>query len=113
LKVQATPSLQPVASGLAPPSRQVWTPVMHEVTPFAHWFGLVVQAAPAVQATQVPALLQTMFVPQLEPVIRCVPLLHTIVPVVQLVRPLKQGLGFVVQVWPAVHMPQLPLPSQT
>jgi hypothetical protein len=85
--VQAVPSLQPVVSGLLPPSTQVCAPVMHEVTPSRHWFGLVVQAAPAVQATQLPALLQTMLVPQLEPAARCALLLHTIVPVVQLVMP--------------------------
>src|SRR5947208_10396605 len=86
-KVQAMPSLQPVRSGLLPPSMQVWAPVMQEVTPFLQTLGFVVQEAPAVHATQVPALLHTMLVPQLVPAAFCVLLLHTIVPVVQLVTP--------------------------
>ena len=41
----------------------------------------------AVQATQLPALLQTMFVPHEVPVVRWVLSLQTIVPVLQLVMP--------------------------
>src|SRR4051812_14999402 len=107
------PSLQPVRSALLPPSTQVWVPVMQDVVPFLHWFGLAVQEAPAVHATQVPAVLHTMLVPQGVPAAFCVLLLHTIVPVAQLVIPVKQRFGFMLQVWFAVHVPQLPLPSQT
>jgi len=113
LKVQATPSTQPVPSVLAPPSMQVWTPVEQEVVPFLQMLGLVVHETPAEHATQVPPALQTMLVPQVVPVIFCVLLTHAIVPVVQVVRPVKQGFGFVVQAWFAVHVPQFPLPSQT
>jgi hypothetical protein len=49
--------------------------------------GLVVHAAPAVQGTQLPALLQTMLVPQGVPDAFCVLLLHVIAPVMQLVMP--------------------------
>jgi len=57
--------------------------------------------------------LQTWFGPQAVPAGLCVLLLQTIVPVVQLVTPVKQGLGGFEHVWPAVHEPQLPLPSHT
>jgi hypothetical protein len=40
-----------------------------------------------VHATQLPALLQTMLLPQLVPVGRCMSLLHVIVPVMQLLMP--------------------------
>ena len=49
--------------------------------------GFVVQAAPAVHATQLPALLQTMLVPQGVPEAFCVLLLHVIAPVEQLLMP--------------------------
>jgi hypothetical protein len=68
----------------------------------------------AVQATQLPALLQTMFVPQDVPVaFWVVLLLQTIVPVLQLVTPVKHGFGLPVQLWFGVHAPQVPMPSQT
>ena len=57
--------------------------------------------------------MQTWFGPQAVPAGLCVLLLQTIVPVVQLVTPVKQGLGGFEHVWPAVHEPQLPLPSHT
>ena len=55
----------PVPIILLAPSTQVVTPVVHDVTPNLHrWPGLVSHAWLAVQATQLPPLLQTMFVPQ-------------------------------------------------
>jgi hypothetical protein len=61
---------------------------MQEVTPFLQTlFGLAVHDAPAVQGTQLPPLLQTMFVPQDVPVAFCVLLLQTDAPVEQLVMP--------------------------
>jgi hypothetical protein len=111
--VQLCPSLQPVPLGLLPPSMQVWTPVVQDVTPSLQVLGLLVQAAPAVHATQAPAPLQTMFVPQPVPVAFCVLFAHAIVPVVQVVMPVKQGFGFVAHAWLGVHEPQLPFPSQT
>ena len=111
--VQSWPSLHPVWSGWLPLSTQVIAPVLHWVIPTLHWLGFVVQDAPAVQLTQIPRLLQTMFGPQAVPAGRCVVLLQTIVPVLQLVMPVKQTFGLPVQVWFAVHAPQVPLPSQT
>ena len=107
------PSEQPVWSGLLPLSMQVWTPVLHEVMPTLQMLGFVVHDAPAVHAMQLPALLHTMFGPQAVPAAFCVLSLQTIVPVPQVVTPVKQGLGLVVQLPPAVQEPQLPLPSHT
>ena len=113
LEVQAWPSLQPVPSVLLPPSMQAGAPVEQDVVPFLQRLGLPVQETPAVQAMQVPALLQTMLVPQGVPGALIVLLLHTIVPVVQMVIPVKQGFGLVEHDWLAVQAPQLPLPSHT
>jgi hypothetical protein len=85
--VQLCPSLQLVPAGLLPPSTQVWAPVMQEVTPSLHAFGLVVQATFAVHATHIAEALQTMLVPQLEPVGFSMLLTQVMVPVVQLVMP--------------------------
>jgi hypothetical protein len=85
--VQLCPSLQLVPVGLLPPSTQVWAPVMQEVTPSLQGFGLVVQATFAVQATHMAEAVQTMLVPQFEPVGLCVLLMQVWVPVVQLVMP--------------------------
>jgi hypothetical protein len=92
---------------------QVCTPVLHEVMPTLQTLGFVVHDTPAVHAMQLPALLHTMFGPQAVPGAFCVLSLHTIVPVPQVVTPVKQGLGLFVQLAPAVHEPQLPLPSHT
>jgi hypothetical protein len=86
-----------VPTGLLSPSTQVITPVVHDVTPTLQMPGLVLHDRLAVQATQLPALLQTMLVPQDVPVVFCVLSLQTIVPVVQLVMPVKQGFGLLVQ----------------
>lgn len=105
---------QPVPIGFGSPSTQVNAPVEHDVTPtLQRWPGLVSHDRLAVQATQVPALLHTMFVPQDVPVVSWVLLLQTMVPVLQLVMPVKQGFGLLVQLWLGVHAPQVPLPSQT
>jgi len=85
--VQALASLQEAPFVLLPPSMQVIRPVAQEVTPTLQALGLVVQATPAVQATQAPASLQTMFAPQLVPAGLCALLPQTRVPVAQLVMP--------------------------
>ena len=82
---------------LLPPSTQTGPPVVHEIIPFLQMPGLVMHAMPAVQETQLPALLQTMLVPQLAPVSFCAPLLQTIIPLLQLVTPSRQGSGLPVQ----------------
>jgi hypothetical protein len=115
LAVHSTPSSQPVPSDLAPPSMQAWAPDVQDVVPFLQaLFGLLVHATPAAHATQTPAALHTRFVPQLVPGAFCVAVSRQVMmPVVQLVRPVRHGPGLVVHAWFAVHDPQLPLPSQT
>jgi hypothetical protein len=81
------PAPQSVLSGLLPLSTQVSAPVPHQVTPTLQTLGLVLQATPAVQSTQLALPLQTLFVPQDAPVALCVLLLQTIDPVAQLVMP--------------------------
>jgi hypothetical protein len=86
--VQSWPSLQPVPFILLPPSTHVCTPVEQSVVPFLQaLLGFVVHAAPVVQATQFPPLLQTILVPQGVPAAFCVLLLQVIAPVEQLVMP--------------------------
>jgi len=99
---------------LLPPSAQVWAPVAQDVAPFLQMLGLVVQAVPAVQATQLPVPLQTMLVPQLVPAILSPPSTHSWVPVEHEVVPFLQALvGFVVHETPAVQATQVPAPLQT
>jgi hypothetical protein len=95
------------------PSAQVCAPVAHEYTPFLQMLGLPVQAPPAVHATQAPAALQTMLVPQLVPADLLPPSTHVIAPVEHDVAPFLQMLGFVVQAAPAVHDTQVPEPLHT
>jgi len=108
------PAPQSVPSGLLVLSTQVCAPVLQEVTPTLQtWPGFSMQASPAVQSMQLALPLQTLFGPQDEPVALCMLSLHAIDPVAQLVMPVKQTFGLPVQVWFAVHAPQVPLPSQT
>ena len=108
------PAPQAVPTGLFASSRHVITPVVHDVTPVLHFeFGFVVHGAPAMQATQVPALLQTMSVPQDVPADFIVSLLQTIAPVLQLLTPVKHLLGFVVQLVPEVQATHVPEPLHT
>jgi hypothetical protein len=87
-----------VPGALLLPSAQTGAPLVQTIVPFLQaGFGLVVHVAPLVHATQLPALLQTMFVPQLAPAPFCVPLLQTTIPVVQLTTPVKQGSGLLPQ----------------
>ena len=96
------------------PSTHVAAPVAHEVMPVLHGDGFPLQPVPAVQATQVPELLQTMLVPQLVPAglsasSRQVgtPVLHALIPL------MHAACGFVVQAWPAVHRVHWPFALQT
>jgi hypothetical protein len=87
-----------VSADLFAPSMQVTAPVVQEVTPtLQRWPGLSVHAMLAVQGTHAPVLSQTLSVPHDVPVAFCVLLLQTIVPVVQLVMPVKHGFGLPVQ----------------
>src|SRR6266498_915751 len=75
--------------------------------------GLPAHAPPAVQATQVPVPLQTMFVPQLTPGDLLLPSLQVMAPVEHEVAPFLQPFGFPVHDWPLVHATQAPEPLQT
>ncbi|MBE2250172.1 MAG: hypothetical protein IAE78_11535 [Myxococcus sp.] len=76
--------------------------------------GLVVQAWPATQATQLPAALQTRSGPQLVPGVRLVESMQRVLPVVQSMTPDLHGApGLALQAAPAVHRPQKPAPSHT
>jgi hypothetical protein len=104
---------QSAPAGLLGPSTQSWTPVAHDVTPVLQAFGLLMQAAPGVQATQVPVPLQTRLVPQLVPAGLLPPSTQVIAPDAQTVAPFLQTFGLPVHAWPAVHDTHAPLPSQT
>jgi hypothetical protein len=105
---------QLVPADLLPESTQVWLPVLQEVVPVRQMPGLLVQAWPAVHATQPPEPLHTWLVPQLVPagsfpvasMHTCAPELHDVVPSLHVV-------GLVVHDWPAVHDTQLPEPLHT
>jgi hypothetical protein len=90
------PQLVPPA--LAVPSTQVWAPVAHDVTPFLHAVGLVVQGWPALQPTQAPLPSQTMPTPQLVPAAVFAPSVQVVALPLQVVFPCLQGLGLPVQV---------------
>ena len=95
------------------PSMQVIAPVVQDVVPFLHLFGLVVHALPTVQATQVPVPLQTRSVPQLVPGALLLPSMQVVAPVEQDVVPFVQTFGLPLHDWPAVHDTQPPDPLQT
>jgi hypothetical protein len=108
LQTMFVPQLVPAA--LLLPSTHVIAPVEQDVVPFLQAaFGLVAQALPAVHATQVPAPLQTMFVPQLVPAALLVASMQDIEPVAHDVVPFLQTLGLVLHPFPAVHAPQTPM----
>ena len=95
------------------PSMQVIAPVVQDVVPFLHLFGLVVHALPTVQATQVPVPLQTRSVPQLVPGALLLPSMHVWAPVAQDVVPFLQMFELVVHAAPAVHATHVPEPLHT
>ena len=85
-------------------------PVVQEIAPALHLLGLAMQLMPELHAAQVPAGVQTWFVPQLDPGESLLaPSTHTALPVVQEVTPCLHAVGLVVQVPPAVQLPQFPL----
>jgi hypothetical protein len=96
------------------PSTQAMAPVAQEVVPFLHGDGLPVQDCPAVQATQLPAPLQTMLVPQEVPPAFGVLSMQVWTPVAQEVMPfLHAAPGFVVHGWPLAQTMHWPLALQT
>ena len=74
--------------GTFPDSVQTAAPVPQDVVPVRHGLLLMVQLAPTVQLTQLPVEPQTLFIPQLVPAARSVPLsLQTGIPVEQAIAP--------------------------
>ena len=111
---QTMPAPQAVPGDFIPPSEQVSTPVLHEVTPLRHaGWGLVLHPRPAVQSAHWPLALHTWLVPQAVPGAFAVPSTHVCAPVVHAVTPLKHPFGLPVQACPLVHATHIPLPSQT
>lgn len=107
LQTWLVPQLVPAALGVE--SRHTGAPVVQEMAPFAHAaLGLVLQLCPAVQLTQLPALLQTWLLPQLVPGALALPFSQVRPPVAQDATPVKQGLGLVLQLPPAVHATHSP-----
>src|SRR5215471_6623404 len=93
---------------------QTDVPVVQDVMPLRQIDGFVVQAVPAVHATQVPVPLHTRLVPQVDPAAVLPESTHFGAPVVQSTTPILHGaLGFVVHAWPAMHATHCPLPLQT
>jgi len=108
-----TPPAHIVPLVLLEPSTQTALPVAQLMVPFRQAeFGLVVQAAPGLQATQEPAL-QTP-AGQVVPFILLLPSTQTALPVAQLMLPLRHAdPGLVVQAAPslqATHEPALQTP---
>src|SRR5438477_487871 len=75
--------------------------------------GFPVQAPPAMHATQLPAPLQTMLVPQPVPAVFGLPSTQVMAPVVQEVVPLLHGFELPEQDVPAAQAMQPPAPLQT
>ena len=101
-------------AGLFEPSMQTDAPVTQEVMPFRQTDGLVVQAVPAVHATQVPVPLQTWLVPQVVPAAVSPASRQRGAPIAQSTTPVLQGApGFVLHDCPAMHATHCPLPLQT
>jgi len=75
---------QEVPLAMFPDAEQTGAPVSQTVVPVRHGLPPTLQLAPTVQLTQLPVEPQTLFVPQLVPAVRSVPLsLQTGVPVEQ------------------------------
>ena len=98
-----TPPAHVVPFALAVPSMHTALPVVQLMVPLRHAaFGLVVQLAPALQATQAPALHTPLG--HVVPFILLLPSTHTALPDAQLMRPLRQAApGLVVHDAPSLH----------
>lgn len=92
-------------------SAQVGAPVVHDVVPALQGLGLVAHDWPAAQATHAPPPSQTWPTPQFVPALRFVPSPQLVVLPPQLVVPCLHAVGLPLQLWPATHAPQKPLPS--
>lgn len=111
---QTCPEPQVVPGALLPPSMQRSAPVEQSETPLRQSPGFVPQVCPALHAMQAPAPLHTCPAPHERPAPAFVESRHTVLPVVQLVTPVRQGApGLLEQLWLATQAPQFPLASQT
>jgi hypothetical protein len=105
---------QAVPAALAAPSTQVCAPVAQDVTPFVHAApGFVAHGWPGAHSPHCPFALQTWLAPQAVPAALGAPSTHACTPVAHDVTPFAHGFGLPVQDSPAVHVPHVPLPSQT
>jgi hypothetical protein len=105
---QMRPVPQPVPSGSSPVATQVWLPVVQENVPRLQALLPGRQAPPAAHGTQLPAR-QTRSVPQPEPSGWRLPVsLQARVPVLQSIRPMRQGLSSGSQSPPWSHRSQDP-----
>jgi hypothetical protein len=111
--LQIMPAPQPDPAGLLAPSAQVCTPVAHDVVPALQGLGLVVHDCPAAHATQALPPSQTRPTPQLVPALRLAPSVQVVMLPEQLVVPCLQAVGLPLQLCPATHAPQNPLPSHS
>ena len=114
LPSQTLSAPQTVPAGLLASSTQVCVPVAHDVMPLLHVVGFPVQGCPALHATHVPLLLQTIPTPQLVPAGVFAPSVQVVPPPLgHVVVPCLQAVGLPVQLWLATHAPQKPLPSHS
>lgn len=103
-----TPPGQVVPFGFAAPSTHTALPVEQSMTPLRHAeLGLEVHDAPALHATQAPALHTPPA--HVVPFILFVPSVQTALPVEQLTTPFLQAVAFVVQLAPSLHALHAPL----
>lgn len=110
-----TPPEQAVPGALAAASTHTGAPLEHCVVPSLQaLFGLVVHAWPAVQATHCCDGEQTWLLPHEVPAGFAAPSTQAALPVAHETTPLKHALlGLVVQLPPAVQVPQPPTPSHS
>src|SRR4051812_7489577 len=111
--LQTMSAPQPDPAGLLAASAQVCAPVAHDVVPALHGLGLVAHDWPAAHAKQAPFPSQTWPTPQAVPGLRLIPSPQLVTLPPQLVVPCLQAVGLPVQLWPATHAPQKPLPSHS
>jgi hypothetical protein len=103
------------AAALVVASTHTELPVLQSTRPLRQGApGLVLHAAPAMQAPQLPVASHTWPEPHEVPAALLLPLMHVWVPVAHEVMPLRQpGLGFEVHGWLETHVRQLPVALHT
>jgi hypothetical protein len=96
-----------VPFAMLPVSAQTGTPVTHEFVPVLHLFAGW-QLAPGTQSMHMPLVLQTLFVPQLVPPTRFLPVSEQVIDGEQACVPAWHAFDGM-QTWPTVQGTQLPL----